>query len=315
MRISDVSWSVESTASVFADRVAVLDGDCLHDYATLWEAVGLFAAELDAAGVRAGQRVAVYIGSGYESLLTLLAVEHLGAVAVPLDIFGPVEHAVRTLHATGADHLIGHVGDGDLVEELAEDPVATGASVVTVADDYTLIRLWRSQRVAPSHREGGFAFCLPGSAGAMTVGSTTLAAAAGELCADLPITAEDVVAVTAPLTERAAITAVLAAVRAGACLSLRRYSGVDPVLVAEQLGEDDATVLACSSEALCALRAAGLGVPSAVRVLALSPEAPTPAVPVAEAPLCRPRGGSDAARSRPARSGRRASACATRDSD
>ncbi|MDO3645523.1 AMP-binding protein [Nocardia mangyaensis] len=318
--MSGVALCVESTAVAYADRAAVLDGDCLHDYATLWEAVGLLAADLAAAGVRPGQRAAIYIGSGYESLLVMLAVEHLGAVAVPLDIFEPVEHAVRTVLDTRVDHLIGHIGDGHLVDELADDPATSGATAVTVADDYTLIRLWRP-RQASSTGPGGFAFCLSGATAALTVGSAGLAAAAGELRAELAITAEDVVAVTAPLTTRATVVAVLAAVQAGACLSLRRYPGSDPAQVAEQLGDDEASVLVCTAAGLAELRAAGSHALQTVRILVL-PSAGDPAAPamppavLPEPPRSRTRLGANVFRgSRPARSARRSQVCSCRHQD
>lgn len=311
--MSGVALCVESTAVAHADRAAVLDGDCLHDYATLSEAVGLFAAELGAAGIRPGQRAGIYIGSGYESLLAMLAVEHLGAIAVPLDIFEPAEHTLRTVRATRVDHLIGHIGDGHLVDELADDPATSGAIAVTVADDYTLIRLWHPRADPAPGGPGGFAFCLSGGAAALTVGSAGLAAAAAELRADLAMTAEDVVAVTAPLTTRAAVTTVLAAVQAGACLSLRRYAGSDPILVADQLAEDEASVLVCTPETLAELRTTGPRTLHGVRVLALptpgDPAAPThPTVVTPEPTRCRPtpigiRG------SRPARSHRTSPTC------
>ncbi|MFF2085775.1 AMP-binding protein [Nocardia sp. NPDC058176] len=313
--MSGVALCVESTAVAYADRAAVLDGDCLHDYATLWEAVGLFAAELGAAGIEPGQRAAIYIGSGYESLLAMLAVEHLGAVAVPLDIFEPVEQTVRTVLATRVDHLIGHIGDGHLVDELADDPAASGATAVTVADDYTLIRLWRPRPEPASSGSGGFAFCLSGGTAALTVGSAGLAAAAGELRADLAMTAEDVVAVSAPLTSRAAVVAVLAAVQAGACLSLRRYAGSDPALVAGQLGDDEASVLVCTAPGLAELRAVGSHALHTVRVLVLpsAGEAATAAVPTVvtlEPARRHTRLGAPAFRgSRPARSARRSQVC------
>lgn len=313
--MSGVALCVESTAVAYADRAAVLDGDCLHDYTTLWEAVGLLAADLAAAGVRPGQRASIYIGSGYESLLVMLAVEHLGAVAVPLDIFEPVELTMRTVLATGVDHLVGHIGDGHIVDELAEDPAAAGATAVTVADDFTLIRLWRPWRAPASSGRGGFAFCLSGGTAALTVGSAGLAAAAAELHADLALTAEDVVAVTAPLTSRAAVVAVLAAVQAGACLSLRRYAGGDPALVAEQLGGDEASVLVCTAPGLAELRVFGPHALHDVRVLvlpsAVDPAAPaTPTVVTPESPRCRTRLGATAFRgSRPARTVRRSQAC------
>lgn len=267
MPVLCVAHAMEAATASFADRVAVLDGDCMHDYASLWEAVQLFAAELGEAGVLPGQRAAVYIGSGFEALLAMLSIEYLGATATPLDIYDPPEDTERALAQTGADHIVGHIGDGHLVEDLAGEIGATGASVLAVAGDFTLVRRWRAG-ARPGGR-GGFVFGLSGGVGAMTVGGAALAAAAEEFGAEAAIAADDVVAVSGPLTGRAVVTTVLATLLRGACLSLRGHGGPTAARVARQLGEDAVSILVCSGADLIELRAAGLRAPRRLRVLTL----------------------------------------------
>ncbi|WP_228789652.1 AMP-binding protein [Nocardia puris] len=261
-----VAHAMEAATASFADRLAVVDGDCMHDYASLWEAVQLFAAELAEAGVFPGQRAAVYVGSGFEALLALLSVEYLGATAMPLDIYDSPEDTERALAQAGADHIIGHIGDGHLVEELVGDISATGVSVLAVAGDYTLVRRRRAS-ARPGGR-GGFVFGLSGGVGAITVDGAALTAAAEELGAAVSITADDVVAVSGTLTGRAVVTVVLAALSRGACLSLRGHRGPVAARVDRQLREDAVSVLVCSLADLVELRAAGVRAPG-LRVLAL----------------------------------------------
>ncbi|WP_433654666.1 AMP-binding protein [Nocardia sp. CA-128927] len=265
-----VASAVATAADAFADRAAISDGDCLHDYASVWEAMECFGAGLTEARVRPGTRVGIYVGSGYEALLAMLAVEQIGAVAAPLDICDPPELTRRKIAEIGIGHLIGHRRDEHILTEVVDEIDALGPTMVSVAGDYTLARL-ASGRTEPDGRDG-FAFCLPDGAGALEVGSSVLTAAALEMRDDIDATVSDVVAVTEPLTTRVVLTSVLATLLAGACLSVRRCGGANPAWIAEQLHSDEASILLCSNDRLMALRGAGVRTTGPLRVLELTEE-------------------------------------------
>ncbi|WP_345496296.1 AMP-binding protein [Nocardia callitridis] len=268
-----VSGAVETAVTSFADRIAVIDGDCMHDYASLGEAIALFAEELAAQGIESGSRVAIYIGCGYESLLAVLAVERVGAVAVPLDILDAPETSVRALDATRADFLLGHRRDEHIAEDLAESYDPRDLEMTSVAEEYTLVRLPDARRGASWGVRGGFAFCLLDGTGSLAVESTALAAAAVEMGTELGTCAEDVVAVTLPLTTRSVLTSTIATLLSGACLSMRGYPHPSAAGIAAQIAADEVSILVCSDHGLAGLEGRhAMNSPTAepLRVLTLS---------------------------------------------
>ncbi|WP_069161471.1 AMP-binding protein [Nocardia altamirensis] len=265
-----VASAVVAAAATFPDRAAISDGDCLHDYASLSDAVEYFAADLVEAGVQPGARVGIYVGSGYEALLAVLAVEQIAAVAAPLDISEAPEFTRRQIADIGIDHLIGHREHEHLVVDVADEMDTFGPTMTSIAGDYTLARSGRGP-LAPGS-SGGAVFGLQNGAGLLEVGSEALMSAAHEMRADIGTTPDDVVAVTEPLTTRVVLTSCLATLLAGACLSVRRHGGANPVRVAEQLDCDEASILLCSNDRLTALRSAGVRAHGSLRVLELAQE-------------------------------------------
>ena len=83
------------------DRIALIavagDGTAVrHGYAELQQAVERLAAALSARGVGRGERVAVVLPQRFETIVSLLALMRIGAVAMPLSIlFGPDALAYR----------------------------------------------------------------------------------------------------------------------------------------------------------------------------------------------------------------------------
>ncbi|WP_435591293.1 Pls/PosA family non-ribosomal peptide synthetase [Nocardia sp. bgisy118] len=83
-----------ATAQTHPDAHALDDGEILITYRELLAAIEARAAELSAAGVRAGDRVGVRMPSGSSDLyVTILAVLWVGAAYVPVDADDPDERA------------------------------------------------------------------------------------------------------------------------------------------------------------------------------------------------------------------------------
>ncbi|MEV0246186.1 AMP-binding protein [Nocardia sp. NPDC050712] len=207
-----IAQAVEGIGHSF-DRTAILDEDCLHTYDLLAEGVELLAEELVAAGLRGGDRVAVYIHFGYAGLLAALAVNYAGAVAIPLDIRETCAVTERKLRVAGAHWVLGHVTDDHIVEEIAgrEDPLT-----VSVAEAYTLIGL----PSAAARSGAGFAFCTPEGFACRAVDTEVLADTARTVARQWDIDADDTVALGPDLGEFEAFLAASAALVSGATLCL-----------------------------------------------------------------------------------------------
>ncbi|MEV6276099.1 AMP-binding protein [Nocardia sp. NPDC051832] len=211
-----IAQAVEGIGDSF-DRVAILDDDCAHTYDLLAEAVELLADELRAAGVRPGERVAVYIHFGHAALLAALAVNYAGAVAIPLDTRETCARTERKLRIAGAHWVLGHTGDDHIVEDVVglDDPPMTA-----VAGDYTLVGL-----PGPTARPGataGFAFCTPEGSRCRVVDAAVLTATAQTVAGQWGIGADDTVALGPELGEFEAFLAAAATLVSGATLSLTR---------------------------------------------------------------------------------------------
>jgi fatty-acyl-CoA synthase len=74
------------SASVFAHRTAVVDGETTFSYAELWQRAQLLAGALRGIGVAAGQRVAVLAPNTHMLLEATFGIPASGAITVPLNI-------------------------------------------------------------------------------------------------------------------------------------------------------------------------------------------------------------------------------------
>ncbi|MFG1704268.1 AMP-binding protein [Nonomuraea sp. M3C6] len=91
---------LERSATVFAQRLAVVDGELTLTYARLWERVRLLAGGLAGAGVRTGDRVGLLAANGHMMLEATFGVPAAGAIMVPLNIrLSPGELAYILDHA------------------------------------------------------------------------------------------------------------------------------------------------------------------------------------------------------------------------
>ena len=141
---------------------ALVCGETRLSWADLAERASHLADGLAAAGIRAGDRVALLLGNRIEFVLALFAVSRLGAVTVPLGIRQQTPEIVHVLNDCGARLLIHEadlaerqppsadvpglerripVGKGaeDLVAALAAGPVRSGEPASVGGEDTAVI--------------------------------------------------------------------------------------------------------------------------------------------------------------------------------
>ena len=118
-RRGDLTWGttprlVRQAADVHEGRAAIVDGDVTLSYRDLAEAVHQAARAYLAAGIEAGDRVAVWAPNLVEWIVAALGAHSAGAVLVPLNTrfkgheAGDVVRARRRPHPRHGDRLPGH---------------------------------------------------------------------------------------------------------------------------------------------------------------------------------------------------------------
>jgi fatty-acyl-CoA synthase len=166
------------SAAVFPERTAVVHGERRLTYAELGERVRLLCGALQAAGIAAGDRVAVLCPNTPAMLETHFAVAALGAILVPVNVRLSLDEIAYILDHSGAslllaDHELAGLVEGSPVETVriddtgeADDPyeqfLATGAGVPdpppladeeeTLSINYTSGTTGRPKGVMVTHR-------------------------------------------------------------------------------------------------------------------------------------------------------------------
>lgn len=112
---------VRAQARSAPGRLAVSAADGQLTYGELDQAADALAAVLAAAGVRAGDRVALWLPKSAQAVAAMQAVLRLGAAYVPVDPLGPVARTVRVV-ADCAPRLV--VATAELAARLREHGVA-----------------------------------------------------------------------------------------------------------------------------------------------------------------------------------------------
>src|SRR3954462_2547494 len=95
-----------SSAEVFADRVAVVDGPTTLTYPQLLESSREFAAALVAGGVERGDRVAIWCFNSAEWIVAVLGIFEAGASLVPVNTRFKGTEAADILARSGARALV-----------------------------------------------------------------------------------------------------------------------------------------------------------------------------------------------------------------
>ncbi len=110
---------LERAAEREGQRCALVCGEQRLSYRQLLDAAAALAAGMAAAGVRAGDRVALLLGNRIEFVLTLFAAARLGAIAVPLS---------TREQTPGLSYMLQHCGAVLLVHEAELAPILPPAA-------------------------------------------------------------------------------------------------------------------------------------------------------------------------------------------
>src|SRR4051812_23491700 len=95
-----------STAGVYADRVAVVDGPTTLTYPQVLESSREFAAALVASGVQRADRVAIWCFNSVEWIVAVLGIFEAGASLVPINTRFKGAEAADILSRSGARALV-----------------------------------------------------------------------------------------------------------------------------------------------------------------------------------------------------------------
>ena len=137
----------------YGDRDAVVHDTVRLSYAELADAVEALARGFRSAGVEAGDRVVLLIGNRPEFIITLLAIQRLRAIAVPVSIREQSPGIGFVLHQCGARLLIHDADLADRIPRAGEMPAAV--TVVSLDDSRWQQWLQRAAFARQSGSRGG----------------------------------------------------------------------------------------------------------------------------------------------------------------
>src|SRR4051812_9937434 len=95
-----------AAASQFGDSLAIVDGDTRLTYSELVDQARGFGASLAAAGVQAGDRVAIWAPNGAEWVVALLGLSMAGATLDPINTRWKGAEAADVLRRSRARLLV-----------------------------------------------------------------------------------------------------------------------------------------------------------------------------------------------------------------
>lgn len=125
----------EQVVASFPDSTAVKDGDQAITYSQLKRLVGIYANVLLEANITIGSRVAVLCEPSIDLYATILAIFHVGAILIPLDVSVPALRRNDIMNAVQPDLLIFHT--------------ATASSVVQYHNEYRSLNMTEATRSRP----------------------------------------------------------------------------------------------------------------------------------------------------------------------
>lgn len=127
----------EQVVDSFPDSIAVKNGYKAITYSQLKRLVGIYASVLLEANITVGSRVAVLCEPSIDLYATVLAVFHIGAVLIPLDVSVPASRRNDIMNAVQPDLLVFHT--------------ATAGSVIQDHGDYRSLNITETARSRPQH--------------------------------------------------------------------------------------------------------------------------------------------------------------------
>ena len=233
-RPSTVAAMFSSTVDRVGDRLALVDGSERRTWDELAGDARQLAGSLQARGITPGSGVAIVLGNDRAFVTTFLAVELLGAMAVPLNpLFTPEElgRHLAGCEVAGCD-VVGIVAEPDLVPVLRDRPYTAPGRRHPWVEDFASFDNATSHTAAfhdvtvDPAAPALFAFSS-GSTGTpkgMIRTNRNLAAEADQFAATVDVTEDDVIlAVVALFHAHGLGNALLAAIHSGAPLVLGRF--------------------------------------------------------------------------------------------
>lgn len=218
MQWESISHILTKTAEKSPEKTAVLSDDFFVDYSSLDDGVDFLAEAIADAGVSPFDRVGVYIRSGYEFLVTVLALSRLDAVPALLDVLDDPEAGGRIPAEAGLDFIITHGADAALAEEVFLDDGEPCA--VPGAPDFALV--FREPSVADAPSDAGIIFITAEDRKPVFVSHEAMLESVEEIAGSLRLSAWDTVAVTESMTSRESFSLGLGTLLVGGSLSFGR---------------------------------------------------------------------------------------------
>ncbi|MGW8765230.1 AMP-binding protein [Streptomyces sp. NPDC055815] len=218
MQWESVDDIVRETAERSPETIAVLGDGFLIDYASLNDGADYLAEAIESAGVSPLDRVGVYIRSGYEFLVTVLALARVGAIPALLDVLDDPESMRGIPTEAGLHFIITHGADAALVEEVFSDDEEPGA--VPEAPDFALIT--RAPAESTEIDEPGIIFFTAHDREPVFVSHAEMLENVREIAGEVNMSARDTVAITKSMASQESITVGFSAFLVGGSLSLGR---------------------------------------------------------------------------------------------
>ncbi|MGW4982674.1 AMP-binding protein [Streptomyces mirabilis] len=218
MQWESIDHVIKEMAGISPETAAVLGDGFFVDYASLDDGADFLAEAIEAAGVSPLDRVGVYIRSGYEFMVAVLALSRVGAVPALLDVLGDPESMRRIPDEAGLNFIITHGADAALTEEMFFDDEEPGA--VPGAPDFALVA--REAAAVDKLDDPGIIFFTPRNADPVFVSHTEILESMQEIADGLGLSARDVVTITESLNSQDSIVLGFSAFLVGGGLSLGR---------------------------------------------------------------------------------------------
>ncbi|QGA17184.1 hypothetical protein EYB26_004854 [Talaromyces marneffei] len=116
-----VSEKFQQVQTAYQNRVAVRDRTSVLTYQQLAGRVDSIAAALNSAGLGSGSRIAVLCEPSNDFVASLLAILHIGAIYVPLDISFPSSRHADIISSSTPGMIISHESTNESVEQLVHE--------------------------------------------------------------------------------------------------------------------------------------------------------------------------------------------------
>ncbi len=215
LNIANVLWK---TAATHAAQAAVIERDCVTDYAALQRRAAGVAADLIAGGLKVYDRVGIFLEGGTDAIAAFFGVAAAGGIAVVINESLRPRQVEHTLAVSGATALI---TSEDLLARQPR-PLDTPSRILLAHDLASAATFTPIPRFVMDPVQIVFTSGSTGLPKGVTVTHGNLVAAAETVIGYLGIAAHDRVASVLPFSFVYGMSQVLCAVGSGAALVVER---------------------------------------------------------------------------------------------